>query len=148
MGKLKGEDSGKFGTIVEGKHGSVAKIEGAHGGTHSYSIEERGTFGRLINELLKNDDDCKDRLPMKTEDDSLFHSFDNGVLLCKLLMLIDPNCIDTRALNRMQNMNVYQVKENLQMGIAAAKGMGIKLVGINSSDFINKTPHMILTCLW
>ena len=41
-------------------------------------------------------------------------------------------------------MNVYQVKENLQMAIAAAKGLGIKLVGINSSDFINKTPHMIL----
>lgn len=34
------------------------------------------------------------------------------------------------------------------MGIAAAKGLGIKLIGVNSSDFINKTPHMILTCLW
>jgi len=45
-------------------------------------------------------------------------------------------------------MNVYQVKENLQMAIAAAKGLGIKLVGINSSDFINKTPHMILACVW
>ena len=45
-------------------------------------------------------------------------------------------------------MNVYQVKENLQIAIAAAKGLGIKLVGINSSDFINKTPHMILACVW
>lgn len=34
------------------------------------------------------------------------------------------------------------------MGIAAAKGMGVKMVGINSSDFINKVPHMILTCIW
>jgi hypothetical protein len=113
MGKMKGEDAGKFGNIVVGKHGAVASIEGAHGGTHSYSIEERGTFGRLINELLKDDEDCKDRLPMNTEDESLFHVFDNGLLLCKLMMQINPDCIDSRALNRQQNMNVYQIKENL-----------------------------------
>lgn len=90
----------------------------------------------------------KDRLPMNTEDESLFHVFDNGIALCKLLMIIDPNCIDDRAINKDSNINVYQIKENLQMAIAAAKGLGIKLVGINSSDFINKTPHMVLTCLW
>jgi len=27
------------------------------------------------------------------------------------------------------------------MGIAAAKGLGIKLIGIDSNDFINKVPH-------
>ncbi len=45
-------------------------------------------------------------------------------------------------------MNVYQVKENLQMGIAAAKGLGVKMIGVDSNDFINKVPHMILGCLW
>jgi plastin-1 len=34
------------------------------------------------------------------------------------------------------------------MAIAAAKGMGIKMVGIDSRDFINKVPHYILACLW
>lgn len=34
------------------------------------------------------------------------------------------------------------------MGIAAAKGLGIKMIGIDSNDFIKKTPHMILTVLW
>lgn len=85
---------------------------------------------------------------MNTEDDSLFHVFDNGILLCKLLLQIDSGCIDERALNRMANMNVYQVKENLNMGIAACKGLGIKMIGIDSNDFINKVPHMILGCLW
>ena len=33
--------------------------------------------------------------------------FDNGILLCKLLLNIDENCIDLRALNRQKNMNVY-----------------------------------------
>lgn len=113
MIKMKGSDSAKFGTVIEGSRGAVAQIEGSHGGTHSYSIEERSSFSRLINELLKDDEDCKERIPMNTEDDTLFHVFDNGILLCKLLMLIDENCIDTRAINRQANMNVYQCKENL-----------------------------------
>lgn len=148
MGAMKGGDAAKFGTIVEGKRGAVAQVTGAHGGTHSYSLEEVATFGKLINEILKDDEDLKDRLPMNTNDDTLFHAFDNGILLCKLLIYIDNTCIDERAMNKASNLNVYQVKENLQMGIAAAKGLGMKLVGINSSDFINKTPHMVLACVW
>lgn len=49
MIKMKGTDAGKFGTIVEGKSGAVAKIEGSHGGTHSYSLEERTTFAKMVN---------------------------------------------------------------------------------------------------
>jgi plastin-1 len=144
MGSFKGSDSSKFGTIV----GSTAKIEGEHGGTHSYNIEERATFARLVNHYLKNDDDVKDRLPMNVEDETLFHVFDNGVLMCKLLMLLDEDSIDTRAINRQQNMNVYHVQENIRMGIAASKAMGIKLIGIDPKDFINKVPHQILTFIW
>lgn len=148
MVKLKGTDDGKFGTIIEGKRGEMAQITGEHGGTHTYSIEEKVSFAKMVNQILAEDEDCSDRLPMNTEDDSLFHVFDNGILVCKLLIDIDHNCIDPRALNKQQNMNVYQVKENLQMGIAAAKGLGIKMVGVDSNDFINKTPHMILGFLW
>ena len=34
------------------------------------------------------------------------------------------------------------------MGIAAAKGIGIKLIGVDAKDFIDKTPHMVLTFVW
>jgi hypothetical protein len=34
------------------------------------------------------------------------------------------------------------------MGIAAAKGLGIKLIGIDPKDFIDKTPHLILAFVW
>lgn len=52
----------------------------------TYSLEERSTFAKIINLILKDDEDCKDRLPMNPEDESLFHSFDNGILMCKLLL--------------------------------------------------------------
>lgn len=87
--KLKGADSAKFGTVVETKSGAVAQVAGAHDGIHSYAIEEKVTFAKMINNILKDDEDCKDRLPMNADDDSLFHVFDNGVLLCKLLLQID-----------------------------------------------------------
>lgn len=45
-------------------------------------------------------------------------------------------------------MNVYHVQENCRMGIAAAKGLGIKMIGIDANDFIKKTPHLILGCVW
>ena len=85
MVSMKGTDDGKFGTIIESKDGAaMAQITGEHGGTHTYSIEEKITFGKMINILLKDDEDSKDRLPVNTEDDSLFHVFDNGILLCNL----------------------------------------------------------------
>lgn len=34
------------------------------------------------------------------------------------------------------------------MGIASCKGLGLKMVGIDSRDFIEKTPHLILATLW
>jgi len=79
----------------------------AHGGTHTYKIEEKHTFSYVINEVLNGDEDLSERLPINPEDDDLFHAFDNGILLCKLMIKIDENCIDSRAINKMQNMNVY-----------------------------------------
>lgn len=144
MGKFQATDSTKFGTIV----GATATIENKEGGTHSYSVEERSTFARLINVYMKDDEDLKDRLPMNCEDETLFHVFDNGVLMCKLLMLLDADSIDNRAVNKQQTMNVYHIQENVKLGIAAAKAMGIKLIGIDAKDFINKVPHQILTFVW
>lgn len=143
--KMMDTDLNRFGIVNEK---GIATIDSKFGGKHSYSVEERTTFAKMTNHILKKDDDCSDKIPMNVEDESLFHAFDNGILLCKLLMNIDPDCIDSRAINRQSNMNVYQVKENLQMAIAAAKGLGIKLVGINSSDFIKKVPHMMMGVLW
>lgn len=45
-------------------------------------------------------------------------------------------------------MNVFDCQQNLKMGIAASKGIGVKLIGIDSSDFINKVPKQILTFCW
>ena len=101
MIKMKGSDDGRFGAIVEGKDGkAMAIVTSAGGGTHAYSIEERTTFAKMINHLLAENEDLKEFMPMNTEDDTLFHSFTNGLLLCKLVQKIDKEAIDERAINK------------------------------------------------
>lgn len=130
MIKFKGKDPGAFGVISDA---GKATITTKHGGVHQYSVEEVNTYGKLLNYMLKDDEDAKCRIPINIEDtEDIFHAFDNGIIMCKLLLQIDQDCIDARAINKKATMNAFQVKENLQMGIAACKGLGIKMIGMGA----------------
>ena len=113
------------------------------GGTHSYLIEERVCFTKLINEHLTGDQDVKNVIPINPENDDIFPSMEDGIILCKLINLAQENTIDWRAVNKKKNMNVYQVKENLNLALNAARGIGIKLPGITALAFLEKKHHLI-----
>lgn len=145
MIKMKGDQTGKFGQIV----GDKASLETEGGGKHTYSAEEVHTFSAMVNETLKKDEDCQERLPINPDSDDLFHVFDDGIVLCKLIMAIDPECIDRRAMNIGNNLNAYQIGENLKLAFAACKGsLGLKIIGVGPSDFMKKVPHLILGVIW
>ncbi len=119
------------------------------GFTHSYLVEEKICFAKLVNEFLKEETDLPDVvLPLNPENDDLFHSMESGVVLAKLINIAVENTIDFRAMNNKKNLNVYQVKENLNLVINACKGIGLKLPGINPQAFIEKKHHLILAVLW
>lgn len=129
--------------------GDKASLETEGGGKHTYSAEEVHTFAAMVNETLKKDEDCQERLPINPDSDDLFHVFDDGIVLCKLIMSIDPECIDRRAMNIGTSLNAYQVGENLKLAFAACKGsLGLKIIGVGPSDFMNKIPHLILGVIW
>jgi plastin-1 len=73
---------------------------------------------------------------------------EDGVLLCKLINSAADNPIDFRAVNLKKNLNIYQVKENLNLALNAAKGIGLKIPGITAQAFIEKKHHLILAVLW
>lgn len=102
----------------------------------------------MINVVLKEDADLGDYLPIATDGDSLFHAFDNGVLLCKLVAAIDQEAIDLRVVKNTKNMTVFEINNNLKLGLAASKSLGIKLIGVAPADFVKKVPHLMLTALW
>jgi len=53
-----------------------------------------------------------------------------------------------RAVNMKKNMNIYQLKENLNLAISAAKGIGCKMPGITNNAFVDKKHHLILAVIW
>lgn len=89
------KNSNKFGTLTGDKN----IMENAEGGKHTYSVEEVYTFASMVNNTLEKDEDCQDHLPIKVQGDDLFHVFSDGIVLCKLIMAVDPECIDRRAIN-------------------------------------------------
>lgn len=93
-------------------------------------IEERLCFTKLINEILKKDESVKDVVPINTESDDVFHALEDGIILSKVLNAGAPNTVDIRALNTKKNLNIYQVKENLNLALNACKGVGLRLPGI------------------
>jgi hypothetical protein len=112
-------------------------------------MEEIATFSNMINLTLEKDDDCKDYLPIKTDGDDLFHVCADGIVLCKLIMAIDPECIDRRAISFGQSLNAFQVNGNLKLAFGAMKGsLGLKIIGVGPPDFTKKVPHLILGVLW
>ncbi len=121
---------------------------GESGFTHSYLVEERICFAKLVNEFLNGDEDCTEFLPINPENDDPFHCMENGIVLSKLVNLAVENTIDMRAVNRKKNLNIYQTKENLNLAINACKGIGLKLPGIKTEAFIEKKHHLILAVLW
>jgi hypothetical protein len=61
----------------------------------------------------------------------VFHSLEDGIILSKVINAGAKDTIDVRALNRKKNLNIYQVKENLNLALNACKGIGLKIPGIN-----------------
>jgi len=106
---LKGTNETSFGTIVELKGEAINKLTNIHGGQHFYALEEVATFAKIFNHVLKDDPDCEGRIPINPDNTDLFYAVDNGVLLCKMLIAIDPNCILDKAINKGQEINVYHV---------------------------------------
>jgi len=146
--QLKIQNSEQFGKVISIKAGEISQTVGESGFTHTYFIEERICFAKLVNEFLQGDEDCKEFIPINPENDDLFHCLETGVVLAKLVNIAVENTILPKAINTKKNMNIYQTKENLNLAINACKGIGLKLPGIKPEAFIEKKPHLILAVMW
>ena len=117
---IKENDQNADGVIDRGESGDMmiklkgsspdackAVTENEHGGKHTISPSQVATFAKLINVILKDDPDLADYLPIATDGESLFHAFDNGVLLCKIVHEVDPDSIDLRVIKNEKNMSVF-----------------------------------------
>jgi plastin-1 len=85
----------------------VQQSVGESGFTHSFLVEERICFAKLVNDILNGDEDVKGIIPVDPETDDIFHSLSDGIVLAKLINAAAENTIDFRAVNRKKQMNIY-----------------------------------------
>ncbi|XP_026522181.1 plastin-1 [Notechis scutatus] len=133
----------KLGITAIGGTSSIS----SEGTQHSYSEEDKVAFVNWINKALKDDPDCKYCLPMNPSDDSLFNSLADGILLCKMINLSQPDTIDERAINK-KKLTAFTRSENLDLALNSASAIGCTVVNIGSQDLIDGKPHLVLGLLW
>jgi plastin-1 len=94
--------------LIDPYYSEVSQSVGESGFTHSYLVEEKICFAKLVNEFLKAEEDLADVvLPLNPENDDLFHAMESGVVLAKLINIAVENTIDFRAMNKKKNLNIY-----------------------------------------
>ncbi|KAM5164842.1 plastin-1 isoform 1-T2 [Mantella aurantiaca] len=119
----------------------------SQGTQHSYSDEERVAFANWINKELKDDPDCKHLLPMNPSNNSLFTSLRDGILLCKMINLSQPDTIDERAINKTK-LTPFTISENINLALNSASAIGCTVVNIGAHDLKEGKPHLVLGLLW
>jgi hypothetical protein len=86
---------------------NVFKVGGSATSFSTFSEEERTAYVKVINTVLKDDEDCKKYLPIDPDTMDIFSFMKDGLLLCKLINCAVKNTIDERSINKKQNMNIY-----------------------------------------
>ncbi|MBN3304027.1 PLSI protein, partial [Amia calva] len=119
----------------------------SEGTQHSYSDEEKVAFVNWINKTLAEDPDCKHLLPMDPENESLFKSVKDGILLCKMINFSQPDTIDDRVINT-KKLTTFTISENLVLALNSASAIGCTVVNIDAQDLIMGKPHLVLGLLW
>ncbi|KAK5886768.1 hypothetical protein CesoFtcFv8_017772 [Champsocephalus esox] len=119
----------------------------SEGTQHSYSDEEKVAFVNWINKALAKDPDCQHLLPMNPDDESLFASVRDGILLCKMINLSQPDTIDERVINT-KKLATFTMTENLVLALNSASAIGCTVVSIDAHDLMAGKPHLVLGLFW
>ncbi|XP_040055551.1 plastin-1 [Gasterosteus aculeatus] len=119
----------------------------SEGTQHSYSDEEKVAFVNWINKALAKDKDCQHLLPMNPDDESLFTSVRDGILLCKMINHSQPDTIDERVINT-KKLATFTMTENLVLALNSASAIGCTVVSIDAHDLMAGKPHLVLGLLW
>lgn len=134
--------------LVFSKAADMLRVQGSGGATHSFSIEERNAFCVHINQILSEDESCKRYLPLRPESQDLFERTSDGVIYCKLINLAIADTVDERTINNKDKLNKYQIIENLNLALNAAKAIGCRVVNVGAFDLIDGNPILVLGLLW
>jgi len=92
-------------------------------------------------------------MPIETKGTDLCKKVYDGLLLSKFINVAIPGTIDERALNKVKGagkLSLFQVNENQNLCIEAAKSIGVITTNIGAAEMTNgeKFPHLVLGMVW
>lgn len=134
-------------------HGGMSQ-QSADGTTHTVKQEEQVAFSNWINRNLKDDPDCQNYLPLDPQSHDLYTKCNDGILFCKMINISQPGTIDERTMNKAtgaqgyKKLSVYQIHENLTLGVNSASSIGCNIINIGPEDLRAGKPHLVLGLLW
>ncbi|KAH3763217.1 actin binding protein [Pelomyxa schiedti] len=127
------------------------------GALHSYSQEEKAGIVEHLNAALKDDEEFKrvklqfGKMPINPANEEIFEALRDGVILCKFINTLTPPGKPPLCAGYIcrPNMTVFQMHENNQKVIDAAKTLGVTLTNIGAIDLdAGTSPHIVLGLLW
>lgn len=82
-------------------------------------MDEVKVYAKAVNFMLKGDEDCQQFIPVSAAD--LLEIFDTGVVLCKLILIIKSEALDTKKITKAKNINRFQSTVNINLALEGAR---------------------------
>ena len=113
----------------------LAEIYNAY--ANPFDANEKECYCKIMNDVLGNDDEAKEKLPLNPETNEVFKKIKDGVLLTKLINLISPGTIDERVIVKDPNMTKEDKLNNLNLVINSGKSIGC-MIECNADDVLDE----------
>jgi plastin-1 len=105
--------------------------------TNPYNVNEKECYCKIINDLLANEEDLKNKLPIVPESNEVFKKIKDGIILAKLVNLAAPGTVDERVIVKDPSMTLADKQSNLNSTIMSAKSIGC-MIEATSDDVLNE----------
>ena len=89
-----------------------------------FDANEKECYCKMINKLLGDDPELKDKLPVDPKSNDIFKKMKDGVILAKLINLAAPGTVDERVIAKDPGMKQEDKLNNLNLTINSAKSIG------------------------
>jgi len=113
---------------------------------------EQQAFSQHINMFFSDgaggyDEELRHLLAIDAQQNEIFAKVKDGMLLAKLINATTPGTLNLRKLNK-NPKNTWQLSENLNLVVAAAKEIGCKIVNLGAEDIIKGNEVLVLGLIW
>ena len=110
-------------------------------------INEKECYCKMINKILMNEPDLKDKLPINHKTNEIFEKIKDCTILAKLINIYSPGTIDERAIIKEKNINFENLQKNFNLIINSAISIGCT-VDITANDILNEDKFKIINLLY